>query len=483
MIPRILSIAGTDPSGGAGLQADLKSIDAFGGYGMGVVTALVAQNTHGVRAVHVPELAFLQQQLEAVSDDVVIDAVKLGMLHSAPVITVVDAWLKSVRPPLVVLDPVMVATSGDRLLDAAAVTALRALCGRTHLVTPNLPELAILVDQPEAQTWREALAQAQALALTHDTTVLVKGGHLPGDTAPDAIVIPTTVFEVPGERIASTNTHGTGCSLSSAMATLGALGFTWNDALVRAKSWLLGAIKAGSELGVGSGNGPVDHLHEIRPHIDLGRSFTADVWGANAAVQRDIETCSFVASLADGTLPRDAFHWYLAQDAVYLRDYARVLAAAAMLAPTSEEQDFWARGSAGALAEEANLHRTHVGSAAPEPSATTTAYLNHLLATVGRGSYAEIVAAVLPCYWVYTEVGTVFGGDVAVDHPYRDWLVTYSDPEFAAATRSACAIVDRAARQASPAERAAMVRAFEGAMRHELAFFCAPLERELAVQY
>lgn len=231
---------------------------------------------------------------------------------------------------------------------------------------------------------------------------------MPGDAVPDAIVTPTDVFEVSGERIYSANTHGTGCSLSSAMATLAAHGFTWNEALVRAKSWLAGAITAGAGLGVGSGNGPVDHFHEVGQHVDVGRPFTAEVWAANADVQRDVEECAFVSGLADGSLPRDAFHWYLAQDAVYLRDYARVLAAAAMLAPTSEEQDFWARGSAGALAEEANLHRTHVGSVAVEPSETTTAYLNHLLATVGRGSYAEIVAAALPCYWVYTEVGTVF---------------------------------------------------------------------------
>lgn len=476
MIPRILSIAGTDPTGGAGLQADLKSIGVFGGYGMGVVTALVAQNTHGVRAVHVPELSFLQQQLDAVSDDVTIDAVKLGMLHSAPVIEIVDAWLAAVKPPVVVLDPVMVATSGDRLLDGASITALRALCTRTDLITPNLPELALLVEDDDATTWADAIAQAQELARTHDTTVLLKGGHLPGDAVPDAIVTPDEVFEVSGTRIHSTNTHGTGCSLSSAMATLRALGFTWNQALVRAKSWLAGAITAGAELNVGSGDGPVDHFHELRRYVDLGTSFTADRWAANADVQRDIEACDFVAGLADGSLDRDAFRWYLAQDAVYLRDYARVLAAAAVLAPTSEEQDFWAKGSVGALAEEGNLHRTHVGSAAVEPSETTTAYLNHLLATVGRGSYAEIVAAVLPCYWVYTEVGTVFGTDVADDHAYRDWLVTYSDPDFAEATLGACVIVDRAAQRATPTERAAMARAFDGAMRHELAFFNAPLE-------
>lgn len=146
-VPRILSIAGTDPTGGAGIQADLKSIAANGGYGMAVVTALVAQNTHGVRSVHTPPAAFLREQLDAVSDDVVLDAVKIGMLGSAGVAQTVGAWLADVRPPAVVLDPVMVASSGDRLLSRDAEDALRGLLHGVDLVTPNLPELAALLGE------------------------------------------------------------------------------------------------------------------------------------------------------------------------------------------------------------------------------------------------------------------------------------------------------------------------------------------------
>lgn len=272
--PRILSIAGTDPTGGAGLQADLKSIAAFGGYGMGVVTALVAQNTRGVRSVHVPPLGFLDEQLEAVSDDVEIDAVKLGMLHSAPVMDRVSAWLDRVRPPIIVLDPVMVATSGDRLLDEEAEAAMRALTGRVHVVTPNLPELAVLLDEPVASDWDGAVDQAARLAASGNVTVVLKGGHLPGDDCPDAIVAPgadgtASSREIRGERIRSTNTHGTGCSLSAAMATLLASGLTPVEALERAKAWLTGAIAAGAALRVGMGNGPVDHGHELRDRIAL----------------------------------------------------------------------------------------------------------------------------------------------------------------------------------------------------------------------
>lgn len=270
--PRVLAVAGTDPTGGAGIQADLKSIAAHGGYGMAVVTALVAQNTQGVRALHVPPAEFLAEQLTAVSDDVVIDAVKLGMLFSAPLVDVVAAWLDDVRPPVVVLDPVLGATSesvgGARLLDGGAarrtVDALRELCAHVDLVTPNVPELAVLCGEPEAAGWDAAVAQARTLADRTGTTVLLKGGHLEGDDCPDAIVTPTSVTVVPGRRVTATSTHGTGCSLSSALATLAAGGLPWHEALVRAKEWLAGAIEHGAALDVGAGHGPVDHFHHLR---------------------------------------------------------------------------------------------------------------------------------------------------------------------------------------------------------------------------
>lgn len=478
-IPRVLSIAGTDPTGGAGLQADLKSIGALGGYGMGVVTALVAQNTCGVRSVHVPPAAFLAEQLDAVSDDVTIDAVKLGMLHSAPLIEVVAGWLARVRSsapaaPVVVLDPVMVATSGDRLLDEKAEVAVRRLCAQVDLVTPNLPELAVLVDEAPTRTWPNAIGQARRLARASGTTVLLKGGHLTGEGAcPDAIVTTDSVHEVLGRRVLTTNTHGTGCSLSSAMATLAARGLDWPAALDRAKEWLTGALEHGAALDVGHGHGPVDHFHELRPRMTATGSWTAARWHANAAVREAVDACAFVVTLGDGTLDRDQFHWYLAQDAYYLGEYSRLLARASTLAPTREEQVFWARGAATALEEEAALHRSHVGDAAVEASPTTLAYVGHLHAA--SGEYAELVAALLPCYWLYADVGERLR---ALDHgrqAFHDWLGTYGDPAFVQAASEATTIVERAAHDAPPAVCARMVEAFDRSMAHELAFFEAPL--------
>jgi hydroxymethylpyrimidine kinase/phosphomethylpyrimidine kinase len=478
-IPRVLSIAGTDPTAGAGIQADLKTIGALGGYGMAVVTALVAQNTRGVRAVHVPPTGFLAAQLDAVSDDVEIDAVKIGMLQDAAIIGVVRAWLGRVRPPVVVLDPVMVATSGDRLLDAAAEDALRALCADADLVTPNLAELAVLTGLPVARTWADALAAARRLHESTGTLVLLKGGHLDGEECPDALVGsdaaigPGGVHEIAGVRVATRNTHGTGCSLSSALATLRARGEEWPDALARAKAWLTGALQHADRLHVGHGNGPIDHFHELRSR--MSGAWSDEMRDAAADLRADIEACAFVRGLGDGTLDRQAFTWYLAQDARYLGEYARLLARASALAPTPDEQAFWARSAQSALVEEQRLHAAHLDGRAPvAPAPATLAYTNHLHAC-GR-SYGELVAALLPCFTVYADLGAQLAAARHDDHPYDDWLAAYGDPAFAEASAHAVRIVDAAARSATADERSRMTAALLRSTAHELSFFEAPLE-------
>lgn len=270
-VPRVLAIAGTDPSGGAGQHADLKSIAAMGGYGMSAVTAVVVQNTRGVRSVHVPPVGVLRAQLDAVAEDVVIDAVKIGMLGSVPVIETVAVWLAERRPPVVVLDPVMIATSGARLLEPDAEEALRGLAGSADLVTPNLQELAVLADEPRAPSWEEALAQGHRVAREHGTLVLVKGGHLPGDRTPDALVGPGSsepLAAFDGARVPTDNSHGTGCSLSSALATLQARHGDWALSLRIARGWLRGALARSAELEVGHGSGPVHHFHHVQDALE-----------------------------------------------------------------------------------------------------------------------------------------------------------------------------------------------------------------------
>lgn len=272
-IPNILSIAGTDPTGGAGIQADLKSFAAFQGYGMCVVTALVAQNTQGVREIHVPPVDFLRAQLDAVSDDVAVDAVKIGMLGTVPIINTVAQWWDSTYPqgqrPALVLDPVMVATSGDRLLDAEAEGALIDFLHRADLITPNVPELALLAGAEPAAEEQDLLDQAQRVADAHDVVVLAKGGHLTGAEVTDTLVFserdgqrPEPVSAV-SPRVDTKNTHGTGCSVSAAFATLAARGYSWAESLPLVKEWMTAALGAADELEVGRGHGPIQHFAQL----------------------------------------------------------------------------------------------------------------------------------------------------------------------------------------------------------------------------
>lgn len=267
MIPNVVSIAGVDPSGGAGVLADVKSISANGGYALAAVTALTAQNTCGVRGVHVPEPGFLRDQLVALSDDVRIDAVKIGMLGTAAVMEVVMEWLVAVKPPVVVLDPVMIATSGDALLADDAVESMGQLARLAHVVTPNVPELAALRGGVSLADEAAVVRAAFELASQWGNTVLAKGGHVMGDDVPDVLVAadPGVLGGVRAvrcvtHRVNTVNTHGTGCSLSAALATTMAQTDSLVEALQWAKAWLQGSLVAADALSVGQGHGPVHHF-------------------------------------------------------------------------------------------------------------------------------------------------------------------------------------------------------------------------------
>lgn len=473
-IKNILSIAGSDPSGGAGIQADLKSIAACGGYGMAVISALTAQNTHGVRAVHVPPPAFLGEQLRAISDDVQIDAIKIGMLANAQIITELTDWLENIRATTkipVVFDPVMIATSGDRLLDHAAEEALAKLMQYTDVLTPNIPELAVLAHTEVANNWEEVIVQAREVASTYSVLVLAKGGHLVGPLCPDALIDSTGVIhEVSTARLDTHNTHGTGCSFSSALATHYARTGDWVQALKSAKKWLNTAITEADRLQVGSGHGPVNHFAQYWANNCASTSDSMGTWWESiASIREGIDDLEFIRGLKDGTLNHDDFEDYLGQDALYLQTYARVMSRASELAPTTSEQRFWASSASACLEDELELHRGRLDQWVPEPSATTTSYLNHLLSR--SNDYAVLVAAVLPCFWIYQDVGKRLAAANHRGHPYGDWLKTYSSPEFDAATAHVIEITGSLFDAADELTRAKMFKAFEASSQHELYFF------------
>jgi hydroxymethylpyrimidine/phosphomethylpyrimidine kinase len=266
MIRNVLSIAGSDPSGGAGIQADLKAFSARGVYGMAAVTALTAQNTQGVCAVQAMPADFVAEQIRMVFADVRVDAVKIGMIANADIAEAVAQALNPHNGIAIVLDPVMIAKGGAPLLAVEAMQALRThLLPLASLVTPNLPEAAALLDEEEAQSRAGMLAQAEMLLGRGPAAALIKGGHLDGPESPDLLFDGNGAVWLEGRRMATKNTHGTGCSLSSAIAAELAKGLAMPEAVSRAKAWIAGAIAAADLLSVGSGHGPIHHFHQLWP--------------------------------------------------------------------------------------------------------------------------------------------------------------------------------------------------------------------------
>jgi hydroxymethylpyrimidine/phosphomethylpyrimidine kinase len=265
-IPNVLSIAGSDPSGGAGVQADLKTFSALGSYGMAAITALTAQNTRGVSAVHVPPVDFVVAQIDAIFNDVRVDAVKLGMLASGAIVEAVADRLRAHGARNIVLDPVLVATSGDALGAPDVVEAMIThLLPLARIVTPNIPEAMRLSGGSAPQDSAGLERLARAIHALGANAVLVKGGHMEGELAPDVLFerAAAHLFEAP--RVATRNTHGTGCTLSSAIAANLAHGMELAAAVQRAKSYLTAALIASDKLDVGSGegHGPVHHFHGL----------------------------------------------------------------------------------------------------------------------------------------------------------------------------------------------------------------------------
>jgi hydroxymethylpyrimidine/phosphomethylpyrimidine kinase len=262
---RVLTIAGSDSGGGAGIQADLKTVSALGCYGMTVITALTAQNTTGVSGIHPVPPEFAARQMDAVFSDIGADAVKIGMLFSAELIETVAERLKAHSAVNIVLDPVMVAASGDKLLQDDAIAAVTAaLMPLTLVATPNLPEAQVLTGRTIGSL-ADMRRAAQDLARFGCRNVLVKGGHRKGGDSTDVLYLADTdrLVDLGGSRIATPNNHGTGCTLSSAIAAYLARGESVETAVVRAKRYISAAIQAGARYRLGHGHGPVHHFYRF----------------------------------------------------------------------------------------------------------------------------------------------------------------------------------------------------------------------------
>ncbi|MBE9544487.1 MAG: bifunctional hydroxymethylpyrimidine kinase/phosphomethylpyrimidine kinase [Proteobacteria bacterium] len=262
---KVLTIAGSDSGGGAGIQADLKTFAAIGCYGMSVITALTAQNTRGVTAIHALPPSFAVEQMTAVFTDIGADAVKIGMLYSAELIEAVTETLYKYRARNIVLDPVMVAQSGDKLVQDDAIQAIKDhLMPVADVVTPNLPEAEVLLKQ-KIESLEDMQRAARSLAQFGGRSILIKGGHLVASKSTDLLYLTEEdrFVTLEAERVDSRNNHGTGCTLSSAIAAHIAKGDRIEDAVSKAKTYIQNAIRAGAEYKIGHGHGPVHHFFEF----------------------------------------------------------------------------------------------------------------------------------------------------------------------------------------------------------------------------
>ena len=262
---KVLTIAGSDSGGGAGIQADLKTISAIGCYGMSVITALTAQNTLGVRGIHAVPPSFAADQIAAVFSDIGADAVKIGMLYSAELIEVIAHQLKKYGAEKIILDPVMVAQSGDKLLQDDAIQAIRQyLIPLADVVTPNIPEAEVLIDR-SIKGLDGMQTAAKLLAAYGSRSILIKGGHLEDNDSTDILYLTgeNRFVRLAAKRIASNNNHGTGCTLSSAIASYMARGNDIEGAVRKAKTYIQNAIRAGADYTIGHGHGPVHHFFDF----------------------------------------------------------------------------------------------------------------------------------------------------------------------------------------------------------------------------
>lgn len=260
---KVLTIAGSDSGGGAGIQADIKTISACGCYAASAITAITVQNTIGVKGVHPVPVEIIQGQIDAVLEDIGADAIKIGMLNSAEVVKVVAAALRQYKVPHVVLDPVMVSTSGHRLMEESAIEKMKEeLLPLATVITPNIPEAELLLGGIDLSNHESLPDAAKRLALEYETSVLLKGGHLKDERLVDVLYdYPRDAYlELPSIRVHTRNTHGTGCTLSSALASMLARGMDLSHAAQAAKEYINKAIVSGADYEIGHGHGPVNHF-------------------------------------------------------------------------------------------------------------------------------------------------------------------------------------------------------------------------------
>ena len=415
-----LTIAGSDSSGGAGIQADIKTMTMNGVFAMSAITALTAQNTTGVTAIQESSPDFLAEQLDEVFTDIFPDAVKIGMVSSSDLITTIAEKLQQYDAKNIVVDPVMVATSGARLISEEAIDQL------ADVITPNIPEAEVLADMT-IESEADMEAAARAIYKLYGCNVLLKGGHNLND-ANDLLWTEEGPTWFHGERIDNPNTHGTGCTLSSAIAANLAKGYDMKTAVGRAKDYISGALAA--QLDLGKGKGPMAHNFDLTGKFaespaeeaptepfsttfDNATGFSLELINDSKDLWNEAANCAFLTEMGEGTLDHDKFVEYMIQDSIYLRDYLKIFAYAIAKAPN------WDGENKTRLDILASVGMTDADIDKTEMKRQCRDYCAFLKDWGEKGTQAEIIMAMLPCMWGYRYVfeQLVAKHPEALEHP------------------------------------------------------------------
>ncbi|KAJ3127996.1 hypothetical protein HK098_005332 [Nowakowskiella sp. JEL0407] len=473
-IAKVLTIAGSDSGGGAGIQADLKTFTALGVYGTSVLTALTAQNTLGVQSIHACPPDFVLSQLDSVLGDIGADAVKTGMLFNANIINTVTSKLieyqsASQKPFKIVIDPVMISTTGHRLLSSDSIEALNKLMPLATIITPNVPEAEILAGSLPIKDLDDMKAVAKELKSRGPEYVLIKGGHLPmtkpesdgestivllsnnivGDddlSVVDILYDGVTFIEFWKPHVDTNNTHGTGCTLSAAIAAGLGKGLSVRDATELGLHFVSNAMIHAQNINIGGGSGPLNHIHAI-PQINPPRSKFVDQLISSCSKEWEAYIDHpFVRGLADGTLPTECFKHYIRQDYIYLTHYARAYALAAFKEHHMEDVAA-AAGIVVNIFHESKLHIEYCkswGISLQELEATKEAtanlsYTRYFLEKGLSGDRLDLYVAMAPCLFGYGEIGRRLLNDPKTKregNPYWKWISNYGKEEFQGACKS-----------------------------------------------
>jgi len=505
-IPRVLSIAGSDSGGGAGIQADLKTFVANGVYGMTAICALTAQNTQGVHGIEAVPPAFISAQIDACIGDIGVNAVKTGMLATSEVIcTVVDA-LDRHSVQNIVADPVMVAANGDKLLHPGAIDTLKTrLIPIATIVTPNILEAKALTDI-QINTLDDAEAAAKSIHSLGAKAVLVKGGskfNTISDGSTDNYSIDvffdgTSMQRLSAPLVATSNTHGTGCTLSSAIAAHLAQGKSLLESVRAAKKYITEALQKSVSLSIGKGlHGPLNHGYMIAganwsvvgaAPVEASSqpyrvpSFAQGCKSAAAGAFNASFSHPFVIALRDGTLDPEKFKFYQMQDARYLEALADVASMISTRCIEPESKAWWIDAAKLALVVETSLHAGYgqkldytaddIRNVQLTPN--NAAYQNHMVNCAQRGTLVEAIAAFCPCPWLYADLGKHLLkqlGGIPDDHPYADWLRTYSGDSFDAYLDTLLAQLQNCADAVDDCTRQRATEAFCMSCRYEWMFW------------